>query len=443
MASISSAQEYDDSKVKLIETTFDMLYSNSLHFEHSNSPVAPRSDGGYYIAFTDKNKYLHILSYDKNDKLLKDFNIMEKSYPVDITATENGFAVYMLEADSSYHSYLSLYNKSFQLVKKVEIMNNSETDNKSVDSTLKKQIIRYGTDSKPEFGMRFMYNPDSGKLIYSGGRIFLIFSHYNYFLDSGGHTGDTTVTFDNTLNDMDFGSTWGASHSLIQSITADENYFWTAALSDAYPMGIKVVYTSKTKFYNSNDPINNKKNIRQYEENDDLAGSINGYMNGSADGKLGGLLYFEKYGIYCLVYAKTPNVSEDSYNGKNIIYMTTWKFENNEITEQKTKIVKEFSTGNVMQVRAGKFGDDKVFITYSDTTGTGGQGYGNVPKGTTPYFYLYEITKQKKLKSDVKLTKLIMNTNEDLRTFEDGVLIWATSNKDGKLSIIKIGTVNY
>ena len=141
-------------------------------------------------------------------------------------------------------------------------MNNSETNNKSVDSTLKKQIIRYGTDSKPEFGMRFMCNPDSGKLIYSGGRIFLIFSHYNYFLDSGGHTGDTTVTFDNTLNDMDFGSTWGASHSLIQSVTADDNYFWTAALSDAYPMGIKVVYTSKTKFYNSNDPINNKKNIR-------------------------------------------------------------------------------------------------------------------------------------------------------------------------------------
>ena len=77
-----------------------------------------------------------------------------------------------------------------------------------------------------------MYHPESGKLIYSGGRIFLIFSHYNYFIYStkpGGHTGDTTVTFDNTLNDMDFGLTWGASHSLIQSATANENYFWTAS----------------------------------------------------------------------------------------------------------------------------------------------------------------------------------------------------------------------
>ena len=35
---------------------------------------------------------------------------------------------------------------------------------------------------------------------------------------------------------------------------------------------------------------------------------------------------------------------------------------------------------------------------------------------------------------------LFMNTNEDLRTFRDGVLIWGSTNKDGKLVINKIGT---
>ena len=40
-------------------------------------------------------------------------------------------------------------------------------------------------------------------------------------------------------------------------------------------------------------------------------------MNDQAYGKLGGLLYFEKSGIYCLVYAKTPNNSSNSTNGKN------------------------------------------------------------------------------------------------------------------------------
>ena len=72
------------------------------------------------------------------------------------------------------------------------------------------------------------------------------------------------------------------------------------------------------------DTINNKKNLRVYEEDDTLAGEITGYMNGQSDGKLGGLLYFEKSGLYCLVYAKTSNA-----DSKKVIYLTTWKFENN------------------------------------------------------------------------------------------------------------------
>ena len=43
----------------------------------------------------------------------------------------------MIDADNSYHSYLSLYNNNFQLVKKVQIMNNSEKDDKTIDSNIK------------------------------------------------------------------------------------------------------------------------------------------------------------------------------------------------------------------------------------------------------------------------------------------------------------------
>ena len=104
-----------------------------------------------------------------------------------------------------------------------------------------------------------MFEPDNGKLIYSRGRVFLIFCHYNYFLDKKeGHTGDTTVTFNDILTDMDFGDTWGSSHSLIQSATFDEFYFWTAALGDAYPKGINVEYTSKREFSNNYDPVHKK-----------------------------------------------------------------------------------------------------------------------------------------------------------------------------------------
>ena len=51
---ISSEQEFSESNIKKIETDFGMTYSNELHFTYSNSPVAPRIDGGYYVAFSDE-----------------------------------------------------------------------------------------------------------------------------------------------------------------------------------------------------------------------------------------------------------------------------------------------------------------------------------------------------------------------------------------------------
>ena len=69
-------------------------------------------------------------------------------------------------------------------------------------------------------------------------------------------------------------------------------------------MGIRASYTSKTQFYKT-IPINNKKNSRKSGANETLAGPIKGYLNGQTDGKLGGIIYFEKSKILCLVYAKT------------------------------------------------------------------------------------------------------------------------------------------
>jgi hypothetical protein len=77
-------------------------------------------------------------------------------------------------------------------------------------------------------------------LVYSRGRIFLIFFHYNYFLDDGGPTRDIVVTFNDALQDMDLGYTWGTSHSLIQSATFDEYYLLATTVSYAYSEGIKL-----------------------------------------------------------------------------------------------------------------------------------------------------------------------------------------------------------
>ena len=438
---IPSNQEYADDKIKKITTDFKMHYNTSITFTTSNCPVAPRDDGGYYVAVSNTDKYLHILSFDKDDKLLKDFDTGEKARPHDITSTFIGFAVYVMDADNGDHSYITSYDKNFKMINRVQIMNNTRTEESiKIDSTPEKQLIRYNSNGKPQFGIRFIYQADNAKLVYSRGRIFLIFAHYNIFDDDYiGHNADTVATFSDDLEDIDFGLIFGASHSLIQSATFDDNYFWTASLSDAYPQGITVEYTSKKDFQNNYDAVAKKNNVRVYGRNDSLAGTIKGYSIGWADGKLGGLLYFEELELYCMVYAKTPNYSEDDKNGKNIIYMTTWKFVDGKIEQTIVKEIKIFETNNIMQVRAGKLGNDKVFITYIETDKAGHNYYGNVPKGTIPNIFVIKLPDLEFIKNDEKLDDLLMNTNEDLRTFRNGVLIWATSDSNNNLVINKIG----
>ena len=45
-----------------------------------------------------------------------------------------------------------------------------------------------------------------------------------------------------------------------------------------------------------------------------------------------------------------------------------------------------------------------------------------------------------KVVNDKTYDNLLMNTNEDLRTFRDGVLIWGGADSEGNLVIHKIGT---
>ena len=435
---ISDDQEFDESKIKKITTDFKMEYKGAVTFTTSNSPVAPRNDGGYYIAVQKTDKFLHILSFDKDDNLIKDFDTQEKARPHDITTTYSGFAVYVMDDENRNHAYITAYNKDFEMVNRVQVMNNDRKDQET-DSTPDKQLTRYNNKGNIEFYMRFTYQADNAKLIYSRGRIVLIFAHYNYFTDEKmGHNADTVATFNDNLEDLDFGVIWGASHALIQSATFDDNYFWTATLSDAYPQGIRVQYISKRDFQNNYDAVAKKNNLRVNGANSDLAGTIKGYSNGWADGRLGGLLYFDKLELYCLIYAKTPNYSKDDKNNKNIIYISTWKFNNSKIEPANVTEIKVLETNNVMQLRAGKFGSDKVFIMYHETKTSGHNYYGNVPRGTVPKIFVIRLPDFEFIRDDVKIDSLLMNTNEDLRTFRNGELIWATSDSKNNLVINKI-----
>ena len=61
-------------------------------------------------------------------------------------------------------------------------------------------------------------------------------------------------------------------------------------------------------------------------------------------------------------------------------------------------------------------------------------------KGTIPKLIVLKLPDNEFVVNDVEKENLLMNTIEDLRTFSDGTLIWATANINGKLVINKIGT---
>ena len=438
---VSNKQNFNINTVKLIETDFEMHYYGYIYFSCSSSPVAPKVDGSYLIAVSDKSSYLHILHFDRYDNLTKDLNTTKIGYPVDIVETDYGFVVYATTLKGEA-SYLDLYNKNFELIKTLYVMNNKHED-RMEPSDMTRQIMRYTSSGSPEFGMRFMIYSEGGKLVYTKGRIFLIFGHRN-FNGKEYHNGDSSATFNDLLEDIDFGWGWGTSHSLSQSATFDEKNYISASLNDAISAGINVYYLSKTEFLNNNnyyyDPVNKKYNLRSSFGFSNLTGYMRGYKGMFPMSRMGGILYFESIKKYCLVYAKTPNYSNDDKNNTNIIYLTAWELKDKKLSNNKTIEVKVFPKDkNVLHVRVGKLGDDKAFIIYNESQYQG-NGIVTQPVGEKPKVCIVNMKTLNIEKSDIFIDNLYMNSNEDLDTFNDGVLIWATSNKEGKLVINKIGT---
>ena len=191
------------------------------------------------------------------------------------------------------------------------------------------------------------------------------------------------------------------------------------ALSDTYPLGIKVEYTSKKEFTRTYDSVNQKYNSRVTGANNSLAEKITGNQRGNADGRLGG---YEKLGFFCLVYVKIPD-PEGENEGKNAIYATTFTFKDNKFSIEQTKAIKIFENSSVVQVRAGKLGDDLLVIKYVEKS---------LSRGNLPNVYVLQLPKFVYKVSDKQYSQLLMNTNEDLRNFGEGALIWAISNANGK-----------
>ncbi|MCQ2817628.1 MAG: hypothetical protein MJ252_10220 [archaeon] len=433
---MNSTSNFNLSYVETLNDTYNSKRKSAFHFGECQAPISPKANGGYYLTFYDKEeKKIRVLEYFNNDTVYKNTLLEYDAYPMDISETDYGFAIYAKYTSDLHHSFIVAYNYNYVKRFETTIMNNG------ADAKVFKEGIQfYNSSNVVIYGLSAMYDPDNGKLNYGRGYLTLIFAHYNYFgASSGGHTGDTYFIFDSTGNPQKAKYAWGweSSHSLIQSHIYDGKYFITAALGDAYPMGIKICVVDVTKNTSQFDQSRNTYPQVKYSYTDTMIPFIQGNMGGQSMGRLGGVLNFGNF--YVCIYSIKQSAN-DTTDG---IFLTKFKYENEKITEIGQHVtIKSGCAGSLTQLRAAKFGNRILitYILYKTDFGTG-YPYDDEYKTETMYYLLID-TNGSIIKDSIQASTQEQALNEDLRELRDGTLRWAYIDTKDVLKIVKVNVDN-
>ena len=412
------AAEFNLDKVSILSNTFSSARTNQIHFERPQAPVAPKSDGGYYMAYNDYSSgYCKVVEFDSSDNVVKTYTLSEQAYPLDIIETDSGAALYLRSKSDSNYAYLVIYDSSFNQLSKTTIMNNGKNGSERSDA-LTFSSSSYGTDT--------MYEPHGGKLAYGKERVNLIFAHYNLF-DGEGHTGDTYYSFDvnGDSSKTKYAWDWQSSHSLIQAHLYDGKYFVSAALGDAYPQGISLnVIDVSTQGWNS-DQIS--------DTNDqDICGTIEGNGWGGSMGRLGGLINLGSQ-KYAVVYS----VKKGSSSTTNGIFVTIFKYASSALTKVNTYTVLS-DAGKIRNLRAAKYGS-RILILYVETPKDLGTDYpGYYLEYTETLSYLLVDTSGQVVAGPYSASTQVAPLNEDIRCLKDGSLRWGYVDASNVLRVVKV-----
>ena len=423
---------FDLSKVTVEDTGVKTYRINRFFFKHAQAPIAPRTNGGYYMVYTSNpDKTLHLRYTTSATSAVKDIDLKIDGYPMDVCETDYGLAIYASGTYDIHYSFvIGLEKDTFKVRFNTTIMNNGAEPNNNPD-----QITFYSSEDVPLFGMEAMFRPDNGKLSYGNGRLSLIFAHYNNFgarsEKRNDHTGDTLLTFDDNGEDIKYAWAWLASHSLIQDQIYDGKYFVTAALGDAYPEGIRVSFIDGQSTASTIDPYWNRK-ARHNSWYRDIA-SFTGTMTGNTYGRQGGLIYLGQ-DTYAIIYSVKPT----SIDSRDKIAMVTFKFSNGVFSDIEDKTILTGVASSLVNMRAVKYGN-KILITYilnSKSFGT------NVPRDystlTDTMYYLLVKTDGTIANGPIQAKEHQMNLSDSLRPMKDGSLIWTYVDSSNSLKVVKV-----
>lgn len=421
---------FEVGKIITIETGIKVTLVNGLFFSPSAFPIAIKDNGGFYVMIINPQiSGIHVLDYSADYKLIANVHLGLKGRVFDVTATPWGF-VFFLDEDN-HRAVLYGFYANYQMKFKTVVMNNGEGPAK-----VKEQITFYQANTVPYFGLNGTYKPNNAKLRYVRGRIAMIHAHYANFkagtAEVEGHTGDSVYSFDDNGQDAKIGWSWGASHSVIQSMVCENYICHLASLGDAFPMNIVGAVIDVSKISSYVDPIlkyqtgffGNKKSLSKEE--------IPGDAIGGSCGRLGGTVTNGE--VVVTIYSVKPCNAKPHYT-RNQIGFLSYKASSTSFEDLKEIPILEGEISNdIVNLRIGKWGN-KILIFIITTEKSVGMDMNPRSYATgMRTFYMVVDFNGTVIQEYIPAPKSLMPYTEDPLFQKNGDLVW-TSEEKGKLLI--------
>lgn len=417
-------------QLKTIDTGLSTYLFRNVILSQSNGAIAPKlSGGGFYLAYTLKTDLkLRVREYNNNFEVVNDFDlkVQKDGYPIDMVATEWGFAVlYQEDRGVKFSGYYADATERFTRV----IFNNGDWP-----QLPREQILFTTKEANANYGMQSMFRPASGKVLYGNGEFGIFFGHYNEF-GSGNdktefHEGDSFITFDANGDDQKIGLSWSASHSLYQSLIFDGKYFHAFALGDCFPHNIKSCWLNPKEFTGGIDGVFKKQLTIKGGCIDLHPQKMPGNALGNSCGRMGSVHYNGQ--IYAVPYSLMPNCQGGTLDEVGLL---TYQLEDTKFVQQKKIVFPGLSAKRIIHVRSGQYGSN-ILVMYIEA----GNDIPSIPQAQLlshkdKMSFLLVDFEGKIISGPIQAPEYLMNLADDIRFLEDGTLIWSSVTLDGNLKI--------
>jgi hypothetical protein len=427
-------------KAKLNYKTFlkDIVKSHNIFFVLDSTQIATNLASDILLTYTDSYDFmLHIFVLDKNLNPLNDVNLNITAIAIGITTSEQGYVILCTNYFNSSHMYLYMVNHKFEFMWRKDILYNEEKPEVDNVLDLSKNIIFKKQNGEVEFGINNSYKVLGGTVASGGGKIAVLYSHFNNFgVDDNNkrkdHVGNTLIIFDSNGENPTLGFSWGASPPLESHLVNNGVTLITASLAGAYPDNVQICSVDLNEMLNNKD-IYGKPYMHKVICKNLLEQGILSNGKGGSCGRVSDIIFDgeDTYGV--LFSAKQchtdKNISQDKKEFAVVFF-------------DKNLNIKHFSnfetSDNINCIKAAKFGKN-IFVAYTkDKNPLTQNSTGVLNNSLSPYDESYAMVVDFNGKIKTQPFKLPKVFCDDISTLFDGSITWPVVNDNESVTIMNI-----